>query len=484
MIVKIHRRGKGSGSGPVNYLLGKDQKREGARVLSGDPKMTIDLIDSLWFKQKYTSGVLSFEEENISEKQKQEIIEKAEKAFMPGLDADQYSVLWVEHRDKNRLELNFVIPNVELTTGKNLKPYFHRVDKNRIDAFKDIINHEYGLTDPNDPAKKRLIVTTDLNQKDPSKSYKDQVTELIDNRISQGLIWNREDVINALEDNGVEIQRETKNYISIKPKKGKRNIRLKGEIYERSFDAVKATGGEREERTRSYQRAKVERYESALSNFQRLTQKKSQYHQQRYKKQSPNDAEIAEQNNNSLVSSDLRDVHHSDARDVLNQLALRQKNRASESKSEVSERERRRSEPHNLRLEFMRRSRGFDARRKELQVRKFSNQNIHPNQKIKQIINSVKGNRYVVKLRGISKSISRIRATISERFGINSDSARTARKRVVRDREQQAEQAVFFVQSKNESAGRELGRRESLSDLPECNVDVDINQRDSDFSMS
>ena len=345
MIVKIHRRGKGSGSGPVNYLLGKDQKREGARVLSGDPKMTIDLIDSLWFKQKYTSGVLSFEEENISEKQKQEIIEKAEKAFMPGLDADQYSVLWVEHRDKNRLELNFVIPNVELTTGKNLKPYFHRVDKNRIDAFKDIINHEYGLTDPNDPAKKRLIVTTDLNQKDPSKSYKDQVTELIDNRISQGLIWNREDVINALEDNGVEIQRETKNYISIKPKKGKRNIRLKGEIYERSFDAVKATGGEREERTRSYQRAKVERYESALSNFQRLTQKKSQYHQQRYKKQSPNDAEIAEQNNNSLVSSDLRDVHHSDARDVLNQLALRQKNRASESKSEVSERERRRSEP-------------------------------------------------------------------------------------------------------------------------------------------
>lgn len=33
MIVKIHSRGAGSGSGPVDYLLGKDRQRSDARVL-------------------------------------------------------------------------------------------------------------------------------------------------------------------------------------------------------------------------------------------------------------------------------------------------------------------------------------------------------------------------------------------------------------------------------------------------------------------
>ncbi|WP_460182066.1 hypothetical protein, partial [Escherichia coli] len=37
-------------------------------------------------------------------------------------EKNQYSILWVEHQDKGRLELNFVIPNMELQTGKRLQP--------------------------------------------------------------------------------------------------------------------------------------------------------------------------------------------------------------------------------------------------------------------------------------------------------------------------------------------------------------------------
>ncbi|WP_213085254.1 relaxase/mobilization nuclease domain-containing protein, partial [Neisseria gonorrhoeae] len=40
-------------------------------------------------------------------------------------DKDQYNCLWVEHRDKGRLELNFVIPNIELLSGKRLQPYYY-----------------------------------------------------------------------------------------------------------------------------------------------------------------------------------------------------------------------------------------------------------------------------------------------------------------------------------------------------------------------
>ncbi|EEZ6074964.1 relaxase/mobilization nuclease domain-containing protein, partial [Escherichia coli O6] len=49
---------------------------------------------------------------------------------------NQYSILWVEHQDKGRLELNFVIPNMELQSGKRLQPYYDRADRPRIDAWQ------------------------------------------------------------------------------------------------------------------------------------------------------------------------------------------------------------------------------------------------------------------------------------------------------------------------------------------------------------
>lgn len=74
-----------------------------------------------------------------------------ERVLMPGLDKDQYSILWVEHADKGRLELNFLIPNTELLTGRRLQPYYDRADRPRIDAWQTIVNGRLGLHDPNAP---------------------------------------------------------------------------------------------------------------------------------------------------------------------------------------------------------------------------------------------------------------------------------------------------------------------------------------------
>ena len=52
MIVKIHSRGVGRGSGPVEYLLGKDGNRNGATLDRGDPEMVKELIDG----SRYASG--------------------------------------------------------------------------------------------------------------------------------------------------------------------------------------------------------------------------------------------------------------------------------------------------------------------------------------------------------------------------------------------------------------------------------------------
>ena len=134
MIIKIHSRGIGSGHSPIDYLLGKDRDREDARLDRGDPQQMIQLIDSSVYAQKYTSGVLSFAERDLEEQQKQQIMDSFERVLLPGLDQDQYSILWVQHQDKERLELNFVVANIELQSGKRLQPYYDRADRPRLNA--------------------------------------------------------------------------------------------------------------------------------------------------------------------------------------------------------------------------------------------------------------------------------------------------------------------------------------------------------------
>lgn len=172
MIVKFHRRGVGRGSGAPEYLLGRDGMREDATLLRGDPQEIQDLCDSSPYAKKYTSGVLSFEEADIPEEQKQELMDSFESTLMSGLDKDQYSVLWVEHQDKGRLELNFVIPNVELTTGKRLQPYYDRADRPLVDSWKECANHRYQFSDPNDPEKyvSSLPLVTSPEQAGSSRS--------------------------------------------------------------------------------------------------------------------------------------------------------------------------------------------------------------------------------------------------------------------------------------------------------------------------
>lgn len=283
MMVKFHNRGSGKGSGPVDYLLGKDRDREGAILLRGDPENTIELIDSLKFAKGYTSGVLSFAEEDIQENGKKQIMDSFEKTLMPGLDADQYQCLWVEHKDKARLELNFVIPNVELTTGKRLQPYYDKADRPRVNAWKNITNDVFKLHDPNDPANRQaLTVPSDLPRATQEASK--AITTGLMGMVGSGLVSSREDVLRALESGGFAISRETKSSISIENPTGGRNIRLKGALYERDFKFSKEFRAEIEEASREYRESSIERIREAREVYKRGVEIKRGENQQRYKK--------------------------------------------------------------------------------------------------------------------------------------------------------------------------------------------------------
>lgn len=284
MIVKfLGNKGGGSAGATIDYLLGEDRDRFGAVLLSGDPDLTQRLADNLDFQNRYTVGVLSFEEANLEEQQKQEIMQSFEETLLAGLDRDQYDITWIEHTDKGRLELNFVIPNVELSTGKRLQPYFDQADRPLVENWKQVTNFEYGLTDPHAPEKAQAIKSLNSQNLPQSiKEIKEQIGTAIAEQISNGNIQNRQDVVETLKGAGFEIARETDRSISIKNPDGKRNIRLEGVIYEnRQFD--KQFAEEHRRAGQDYQRTSRERYETALGKLQRLTESKQQGNRENFK---------------------------------------------------------------------------------------------------------------------------------------------------------------------------------------------------------
>ena len=286
MMIKIHSRGRGRGSGPVDYLLGRNRDREGAKVLHGHTDTTEQLINSSPYAQRYTSGVLSFAEADLPDGQKQQIMESFEDALLPGLDRDQYQCLWVEHRDKGRLELNFLVPNIELTSGKRLQPYYDRADRPRLNAWKQITNIEYGLHDPDDPINKRDLVTAnDLPR------HKQQAKEIITQGLAQlveaGEIRNRDDIIKTLENSGFNVVRQTKQSISIADPDGGRNLRLKGVLYEQAFRPSENLRDQLESASRSYRESTSERLREAREHYQRCVKRKSAENQKRHQRPQP-----------------------------------------------------------------------------------------------------------------------------------------------------------------------------------------------------
>ena len=298
MIVEFFRYGDGLSKGPLDYFLGKKRDRDHARVLSGSEQEVAGLIDSSPFAKKYTSGCLSFYESDLSDEAKSKIMAEFEACIFAGMDPGQYRVLWIEHRDKineetgkQRLELNFLIPNVEITTGQRLQPFYHEADLPRVDLFKKIINFEYQLHDPDDPMFRQDIKTKKSLPKNTA-DIKRVLDVAAKKQIEEGFITDRESMKQWLIDLGLDVTKETAKAISIKNPYGDENsrpIRLEGAIYEQNFrfgaegDSLTAEASER------YRREARKRYRENLQRYAEQIDCKIREFQQKYQQR---DAEL------------------------------------------------------------------------------------------------------------------------------------------------------------------------------------------------
>lgn len=221
----------------INYLLRKNKinEQQFITVLS-----TTNELDMLNYNQTiaenkkhpYVCGVLSFEESNIDSHLKLQFMKEFEDILFCGIDQDiRPPVMWIQHTDKGRLELNYVTFN-ELANKKAYTVYVDKRDRNLVNSWCEMQNLKLNFTSPfSDPRNKQLIQEPPINQSPEEINTITDLNNKILEMILTGEINNRNELVEHLQNKlNLEITRQGKNYITV-VMSGK-SKRLKGEIYE------------------------------------------------------------------------------------------------------------------------------------------------------------------------------------------------------------------------------------------------------------
>ena len=250
MLIKMFKNGQGRGAGPVRYLVAREvvaysENRDVLRdergkiamverhplpeVLRGDPARTEALIDATPHRWSYRAGVISFAPEDApTGRQQIEVMDAFERLAFAGLEPDQRDILWVRHTHEGRVELHFATPRMELATGRsfNIAPPGY---ENAFDALRDVLNKEHGWADPEDPSRARDV--TSLIEHTRRGEAREVIHDWLLDRIAEGEIHNRADMVRSLTEAGFEVPRAGKDYITaLDPETGER-FRLRGDIF-------------------------------------------------------------------------------------------------------------------------------------------------------------------------------------------------------------------------------------------------------------
>ena len=275
MIVKFLPSKSGGGIGSVNYVLNERVQQGTAKILKGDEAQTRAIISQITKKQKVCFGVLSFQESaaRISEQTKLEIMADFERTLLGDFMKERINILWVQHEDKGgRLELNFIIPKIDLVTGTSFNPFFYsKPDLTRIDLWKKAVNLEYGFSDPDDPGRKNTISASKKDLKNYANV--EALDKTLHELVEAGIIKSRTQMLELLRDENIQISRETKNSITvILPGSTKKN-RLQGGIYADFKDAreLEERGAETIRRIREYHnrdiQSEIQRYRNQINEL-------------------------------------------------------------------------------------------------------------------------------------------------------------------------------------------------------------------------
>lgn len=293
MLIKFTGGGRGGGGQVAAYLT--DPERVGRdhappEVVRGDMDRTRELIDSIERQWSYTHGVLSFALEDApSDEQQREAMDQFERLAFAGLDAEQFDISWVRHQhtEGGRVELHFVVPRMELTSGKalNIAPPGW---ESTYAPLRDTLNRENGWARPDDPERAVELqgpperLREGLRGREGREAVHGYLTALV----ASEAVTDRASMVQALEGAGLEVPRQGRDYLTVSDPESGERFRMKGRIYEKgwSYDreldrAAAKEAGEPVGRDRDDER---ERAAAARGELEAGVRRRAEFHAERY----------------------------------------------------------------------------------------------------------------------------------------------------------------------------------------------------------
>lgn len=237
MIVKMFKSNKQPIKRAFNYLLNQRVNDNTAKLLKGNRELAESLEKLSTAKTKYFSGVLSFaeREKHFTEEEKMEIIEAFERTFCPDdYLRERLNFTWIQHTDKKRLELNFVVNSTfrndpdKLLKDKKEFYHWHKPQIKRFDAFRDFIDTKYGLASVHENGSQHIFTMPDYQIK--SRDDVETLVEMVlraNMKSNSKLIENRSELIAGMKKFRINVSREVKGSISVLPEGSKKPIRIK-----------------------------------------------------------------------------------------------------------------------------------------------------------------------------------------------------------------------------------------------------------------
>lgn len=222
-------------------------------VLEGDPQAMKFICDKLEFKNKYTTGVLSFSPEETAKiaadpELKDKILQDFKDFAFAGVPDHARQFLAIEHTHTGRLEIHYMMPRVHLESGKYRNPFPPNYDGKRgkghneafikeNDSYIDHACQKFGLTNPRDPEIMRDLKVGSFDRESATKK---DVHNLVCELVESGHITCREDIQNLFVELGGTITRNGDDYLSVKFGDDQKAMRFKGDIYDKANFGAKA----------------------------------------------------------------------------------------------------------------------------------------------------------------------------------------------------------------------------------------------------
>ena len=323
MMFKFHKTGS-SGGATANYLEDekdhKGRERAGVEVLRGDPKLVGAVADSLDFKHRHTSAVIAWApEDKPTGKEINDVLDDFERLAWAGLEPDRYAWSAVRHDEPGGgVHVHILAARVDLETGKslNIAPPGWQKD---LYPWRNYHNLKHNWARPDDLARARKCqpghqALADADRLKDGLSVatnpKADITDYLDQQINLGLINNRDDIVQSLQEIG-QITRIGKNYIGVKPEGFDRAIRLRGAIYEEQFTAetYRQTQSENDRGSPGIRASYRDGIEDVQTEHSKAIQRRERFNRRKYGQTQPQAAPLPTQTLD--ISPRIQPVAHS-----------------------------------------------------------------------------------------------------------------------------------------------------------------------------